>query len=187
MVWPRSIVEASSGRDAVTGYRACLTRPRHDVEAIKGHPDLEGLPDSDIVAVARREHRAIVTSNVRDFSPFYVELVTPGGADHAGFVFVLTTYRLAKSDVGRLVTALEIKLAAYPADLDLANAETWIAEPGNWSNLSVGVSTRTHPTFASSLRENTPVSPRRIDGVIEGCSAVGSKRGTRLAAQRAQR
>jgi hypothetical protein len=98
----------------------------HDVEAIKGHPDLEGLPDSDIVAVARREQRAIVTSNVRDFRPIHVELITPGGAGHAGFVFVPTTYRLTKAEVGRLVTALESKLAAYPADLDLVNAETWI-------------------------------------------------------------
>ena len=98
----------------------------HDVEAIKGHPDLEGLPDADVVAVARNEQRAIVTSNVRDFRPIHVELITPGGAGHAGFVFVPTTYRLTKADIGRLVAALELKLADYPADLDLANAETWI-------------------------------------------------------------
>ena len=63
----------------------------HDVEAIKGHPNLEGLPDSDVVAVARNEQRAIVTSNVRDFRPIHVELITPGGTGHVGFVFVLTT------------------------------------------------------------------------------------------------
>jgi predicted nuclease of predicted toxin-antitoxin system len=98
----------------------------HDVEAIKEHPDWEGLPDPGIVALARREHRAIVTTNLRDFRPFHVELVTPGGAGHLGFVFVPTTYRLTRTEVGRMVTALEAKLADYPVERDLANGETWI-------------------------------------------------------------
>jgi hypothetical protein len=63
---------------------------------------------------------------VRDFGPIHVELITPDGARHKGFVFVPTTYHLTKAEVGRLVTALESKLAVYPADLDLANAETWL-------------------------------------------------------------
>src|SRR5438552_817151 len=91
----------------------------HDVEAVKEHLDWEGLPDQDLVAMARREHRAIVTTNLRDFRPLHIELITPGNAGHTGFVFVPTTYRLTKADIGRLVTALEAKLAEYPSDGDL--------------------------------------------------------------------
>lgn len=98
----------------------------HDVEAIKEHANLQGLPDPDIVATARGQQRAIVTTNLRDFRPLHLELITPGSAGHAGFVFVPTTYRLTRADVGRLAAALESKLTTYPGDLDLANAETWI-------------------------------------------------------------
>jgi len=98
----------------------------HDVEAVKEHPDWQGLPDPDLVAVARGEQRAIVTSNLRDFRPLHAELITAGSAGHAGFVFVPTTYRLTRVDTGRLVSALEVKLAEYPGEHDLANAETWI-------------------------------------------------------------
>jgi predicted nuclease of predicted toxin-antitoxin system len=98
----------------------------HDVEAIKAHPDWEGLSDPDIVALARREQRAIVTTNLRDFRPLHVELITPGSAGHSGFVFVPTTYRLTRTEVGRMVAALEAKLTDYPGERDLANGETWI-------------------------------------------------------------
>jgi len=98
----------------------------HDVEAIKEHQDWAGLPDRDVVALARREQRAIVTTNLRDFRPLHAELITPGGAGHAGFVFVPTTCRRTRADVGRLVAALEATLADYPGEHDLANGETWL-------------------------------------------------------------
>ena len=98
----------------------------HDVEAVKEHPDWEGLADQDLVVVARHEQRAIVTTNLRDFRPLHVELITSGMAGHAGFVFVPTTYRLSRADIGHLVTALEAKLAEYPGETDVGNGETWI-------------------------------------------------------------
>jgi hypothetical protein len=98
----------------------------HDVEAVKEHSDWEGLPDPDLVALARREQRAIVTANLRDFRPLHVELITRGSAGHAGFVFVPATYHLTRADTGRIVAALASKLSEYPGDQDLANGETWI-------------------------------------------------------------
>ncbi len=98
----------------------------HDVEAVKEHADWEGLPDADLVALARRERRAIVTANLRDFRPLHVELVTPGVAGHAGFVFVPTTRPLTRLEIGHIVAALAAKLAEYPGEHDLANSETWI-------------------------------------------------------------
>ncbi|MDQ3809707.1 MAG: DUF5615 family PIN-like protein [Chloroflexota bacterium] len=98
----------------------------HDAEAVKEHADWVGLSDADLVGVARREQRAIVTANVRHFRPLHAELITPGNAGHAGFVFMPTTYRLTKADIGRIITALEAKLAEYPSEQDLANGETWL-------------------------------------------------------------
>src|SRR5260370_23972285 len=98
----------------------------HSVEAIKEHLDWEGLSDSELVALARRERRAIVTTNLRDFRPLHAELLAPGSAGHSGFVFVSTTYRRTRADVGRIVSALEVQLADYPGEQDLANGETWI-------------------------------------------------------------
>jgi len=98
----------------------------HDVDAVKEHSDWAGLPDVEVVALARTAHRAIVTPNLRDFRPLHAELITPGSAGHSGFVFVPVTFRLTKAAVGLLVTALEAKLAAYPGEHDLDNGETWL-------------------------------------------------------------
>lgn len=35
-------------------------------------------------------------------------------------------FRRTKADIGRIVVALEGKLAAYPGPEDLANAEEWL-------------------------------------------------------------
>jgi hypothetical protein len=98
----------------------------HDVEAVKGHPEWQALPDPEVIALARRERRAIVTHNLRDYRPLHAELIAPGSAGHPGMVFVPTSYRLVKADIGRIVRALEAKLAAYPGDRDLANGESWL-------------------------------------------------------------
>jgi hypothetical protein len=79
------------------------------------------VDDHDVVALARPERRAVVTTNLQDFRPLHAELITPGDGGHAGFVFVPTTYRRTRADVGRLVTALEARLAEYLGDTDLAD------------------------------------------------------------------
>jgi hypothetical protein len=78
------------------------------------------------VTLARQQQRAIVTNNLRDFRPLHAELIAPGGTGHAGMIFVPTSYRLTKGHVGRITKALEVELAAYPNDYDLANGETWL-------------------------------------------------------------
>jgi predicted nuclease of predicted toxin-antitoxin system len=98
----------------------------HDVQAVAGHPERESLSDSDVLALARVQQRAIVTNNVRDFRPLHVEAVLPGGPGHHGMIFMSGNYRRTKSDTGRIITALETKLQQYPGDEDLANAEEWL-------------------------------------------------------------
>jgi hypothetical protein len=98
----------------------------HDVVAIKERAEWQATPDPDVVALGRRELRAIVTNNVRDFRPLHAELVAAAGEGHAGMVFVPASVPRMKAATGQLVAALEAKLAEYPGDDDLANGETWI-------------------------------------------------------------
>ena len=99
----------------------------HDAVAIKEHPEWHAQSDPDVIALARREGRAIVTTNLRDFRPMHAELLAVEGPGHAGMVFVPTSYRLSKAATGQIVTALEGKLAEYPGDEALANGETWLS------------------------------------------------------------
>lgn len=98
----------------------------YDVQAVAGHPDREALPDPDVMTLARTERRAIVTNNVGDFRLLHVDAVTPGGPGHFGMIFMAGNYRRTKSDIGRIIAALEAVLTQYPGDDDLANGETWL-------------------------------------------------------------
>lgn len=98
----------------------------HDAEAVAGHPERQSLSDPEILALARAEHRALVTNNLQDFRPLHTEAITPGGPGHYGMIFVPGGYRRAKADTGKIVTALESILNAHPGESDLANGEAWI-------------------------------------------------------------
>ena len=56
----------------------------HDVVAIKERDEWQSLPDPEVIALARTEQRAVVTTNLRDFRPLHAELVAHDGAGHAG-------------------------------------------------------------------------------------------------------
>jgi len=98
----------------------------HDVQALKGRAEREAMSDHEVMGVARSEHRAVVTNNVRDYRPLHNEAITPGGPGHCGMIFIPGAYRRTKANIGRIVAALELKLAEYPGERDLANGETWL-------------------------------------------------------------
>ena len=98
----------------------------HDVTAINRHPAHEALSDSEVLEVARAEHRAVVTNNLVDFRVLHHEAITPGGPGHYGMVFMAGNYRRTKADIGRIVTALEAKLEQFAGETDLVNGETWL-------------------------------------------------------------
>jgi len=98
----------------------------HDVAAINRHPQHEALSDSEVLDLARAEHRAVVTNNLVDFRVLHHEAITPGGLSHFGMVFMAGNYRRTRADIGRIVTALEAKLEQFPGETDLANGETWL-------------------------------------------------------------
>ncbi len=97
-----------------------------DVESVSAQTEWRALSDAEGMDVARRERRAIVTNNLRDFRPLHHEAIVPGGRGHFGMVFVPGSYRRTKDDIGRIVTALERKLDEYPGEEDLAGGETWL-------------------------------------------------------------
>jgi hypothetical protein len=78
------------------------------------------------MALARGERRAVVTNNLRDYQPLHADAITPGGPGHFGMTFMPGTYRRARAGTGRIIAALEAKLAEYPGDEDLANGECWL-------------------------------------------------------------
>lgn len=98
----------------------------HDVEAVAGHAERQALSDAEVMAIARAEHRAIVTSKLRDYRPLHHEAIIPGGPGHFGMIFVPGSYRRTKADTGRIIAALEATLAQYPGEHDLANGEAWL-------------------------------------------------------------
>ena len=98
----------------------------NDAEAIAGHAGREGLSDPEVMNLARAEHRAIVTNNLRDFRPLHHEAIAPGGPGHYGMIFMPSAYRRTKDDTGRIINALEAKLRQYTGENDLANGEDWI-------------------------------------------------------------
>jgi hypothetical protein len=99
----------------------------HDAVAIKERDEWQSLSDPEVIQFAGAEQRAVVTANLRDFRSLHVELVVQGGEGHAGMVFVSTSVRLTRAATGKIVKALEVLLARYSGDEDLANGETWIS------------------------------------------------------------
>jgi len=98
----------------------------HDVLAVADHFGWIALSDPEVMAQARTERRAVVTNNLPDYRPLHAEAITPGGPGHFGMIFMPGTYRRTKEDAGRIIAALEAKLAEYPGDEDLANGECWL-------------------------------------------------------------
>lgn len=98
----------------------------HDVEPVAGHPDRQALSDPEVLALARAEHRAVVTNNLRDFRPLHHEAITPGGTGQFGMIFIPGSYRRTKANVGRIIAALDAMLCEHPGETDLANGESWL-------------------------------------------------------------
>jgi predicted nuclease of predicted toxin-antitoxin system len=85
-----------------------LTALGHDVTAIA--PDYHaGLPDPDVLAIAHRERRVLITSD-RDFG----ELVFRQHLPHTGVIL----YRLGAVDFGTKTACLDRLLAQHANELD---------------------------------------------------------------------
>lgn len=100
-----------------------------DVQAIQEHPEWCSFDDRRVVELARDERRVIVTDNLVDMRPPHYEAIAPGGPGDQGMqgMIVIPGGRPhTRADTGRIVAALEQKLAARPGDDDLASGEDWL-------------------------------------------------------------
>jgi hypothetical protein len=82
----------------------------HDVRALQEDPELEGIADRDVLALAATEGRIVVTRNSRDFVPLAREWAELGRG-HAGIILVWSFDHNAFSAI---VEGVERRLAAYP-------------------------------------------------------------------------
>jgi putative intracellular protease/amidase len=98
----------------------------HDVQAIQEHLEWQAYDDSQVLDLARRERRALVTDNLTDLRPLHYEALAAGGPGDYGMVFIPGGYRRTKADTSRIVAALERTLAAHPGEDGLACAEDWL-------------------------------------------------------------
>lgn len=98
----------------------------HDVQAIAEHPEWWSYPDPRVLELARALRRVIVTDNLVDMRPLHYEAIMPGGPGDYGMIFIPGGTPRTKAYTGRIVTALERKLAQYPGEDDLANGEDWL-------------------------------------------------------------
>lgn len=106
---------------------AALRARDHDVVSVHdaSHVFLAGVADADVLAVARREERALVTENVRDFRPLESSLLA-AGSHHAGLVYT-SNRQFPRGDpgtTGRLVRALDALLRSTP---DLGDRAVFLA------------------------------------------------------------
>jgi len=93
-----------------------------DIQAVKGdRPDLDALPDADIVRRIALERRGIVTNDVADFEPLH-RRVLACDEEHYGMLFTHdSTLPRSKAGIPKWVRALETFLVEHPADDALRN------------------------------------------------------------------
>jgi Domain of unknown function (DUF5615) len=96
---------------------------RHDVEAVTERPELRALADADIVALAQREQRAVVTENIDDIADGYDQRTQA----HFGLVLVPPgSYpRGNPGTIGRMVTELDRLLSEHP-DATAMSSRYWL-------------------------------------------------------------
>jgi hypothetical protein len=98
----------------------------HDVGAIGEREAWVSLTDDEVIELAYRERRTVVTNNLRDFRPLAATASLPGRGGHYGLICVPGAYRRTKAGTGRIVAALEAILSAHPGERDGWNRELWL-------------------------------------------------------------
>lgn len=111
--------------DRLSPLIADLLRDRgHDAQAIKGdRPDVEGASDAEVLAVAHREARAVVTTTVKDFRPLAADRIA-AGRGHSGLILVPATVPRTRAAGPRLAT--EVAAIADASPSGLAGQERWV-------------------------------------------------------------
>jgi predicted nuclease of predicted toxin-antitoxin system len=91
-----------------------LGREGHDVRALDQEPDLEGLDDDQVLALACTEQRILVTHNVADFPRILRDWAAAQRA-HAGIILV---YGIDHSEFTLITRGIERWLELRPDQAD---------------------------------------------------------------------
>jgi hypothetical protein len=98
-----------------------------DVVSAAEHSDLVEAPDRDVIDMATREQRAVITNDIKDFRPLAAERLVDGRG-HAGLILLPASRSRRRDDTGRLADAIETVMRAHPAGIP--SAEHWVAPFG---------------------------------------------------------
>jgi hypothetical protein len=91
-----------------------LEQNGHDVRALDQEPALEGLDDDEVLALATREQRILVTHNVADF-PRILREWAAAQRSHAGVILV---YGIDHSEFALIARGIERWLSLRPDQED---------------------------------------------------------------------
>lgn len=110
----------------VSGRRVAraLRETGHDVRAADEEKDLEGLEDEDLLTLAARERRVLVTFDVKDFVPILREWAE-GGRQHAGCILVASSIR--HDHFGTIVSGIEDTLEEVPEQKNWLDRTYWLS------------------------------------------------------------
>lgn len=87
----------------------------HDVRALAAEPDLEGLPDEQVLELATQDDRILITRNSRDFAPI-VRRWAEAGRDHAGLILI---WSFTHRQFGEIVAGAQQWIEEHP------NGQAW--------------------------------------------------------------
>jgi Domain of unknown function (DUF5615) len=105
-----------------------LRQAGHDVVSVSERSNLRGLADPEIFAVARAEHRALLTENTADFVP-ELHKAQAEGKSHFGIIFTSPrSFPRGANTIGLYVRALDVFLSRRKAEDALINSSTWLSE-----------------------------------------------------------
>jgi len=94
-----------------------------DVEAVSERADLAEAPDREIMEAARREERAVVTNNIKDFRPIAAERLADRRG-HTGLILLPANHSRRRDSTGAIADAIEGVMRAHPEGIP--DAEHWI-------------------------------------------------------------
>lgn len=96
----------------------------HDAEAVTARADLpDALSDDEVMDVAHREGRVVVTNNIKDFRPIAADRLA-NGQGHSGLILVSPNTPRSKAATTPLADAIEQLISSNPGGL--AGSERWI-------------------------------------------------------------
>ena len=99
-----------------------LREQGHDVLALDEHKNLEGLDDPDVLELATKEGRVLLTHNVKDF-PDILRDWADEAREHAGCIILVG---IQLSQFGQLIRSIEAALASTQDQQDWRNRSVFV-------------------------------------------------------------